>query len=107
MEEAINLRTKTMVDSKNLVKLAMARYYLQQAHDLFEEGSRGRSDIKPLMNEIDATLPGVTAFLKADKTYEEAVYSYKFFQDLKEKLNPPDKYETITQTTNIERGYGI
>ena len=96
-----------MSDGKNLARLALARYHLQQAYDLFEEGSRGRSDLKPLMDELDKELPDVAELLKIGKTYEEAVRSYEYFQELQGICYPEEKYETVTQTTNINKGYGL
>lgn len=85
----------------------MARYHLQQAFDLFEVGSRGRSDLKPLMDELDKELPDVAELLKIGKTYEEALRSYEYFQELQSIVYPEEKYETVTQTTNINKGYGL
>lgn len=96
-----------MSEERNLARLAMARYHLQQAYDLFDEGSRARFEMKPLMDEIDKELPDVAELLKIGKTYEEALRSYEYFQDLKGIVYPEDRYETVTQTTNIDKGYGI
>ena len=90
-----------MSDGKNIARLALARYHLQQAHDLFEKGSRGRSDLKPLLDELDKELPDVAELSKIGKTYEEAVRSYEYFQELQRICNPEERYETVTQPTMV------
>lgn len=97
-----------MSGGKNLARLALARYHLQQAYDLFDEGSSARYNMEPLMEQLDRFLPNYVAeVLRIEKAYEEALRSYEYFQNLQEILHPIDRYETVTQTTNIDKGYGL
>lgn len=96
-----------MSGEKNLARLALARYHLQQAYDLFEKGSSARYNMEPLMEQLDGFLPNVVELLKIGKTYEEARRSYEYFQELQSIVYPEDRYETVTQTTNIDKGFDL